>query len=745
MDKEKLHDIQDKVHDSNFFHKMKASINVKSILIYVAWCFIVTVIVETLARYQANGTVTGGVFGGIRACIEQPLIVFYSMLVIMFTMSIALIFKRRYFVMTIISIIWIGFGVADFILLSYRVTPFTAIEFKLIDAALGVLTNYVSTFTTVVVFIMIAFAVAWLVFMFIKVPKIENASRGVGIIAVLLHGAALWIVTVLFLTFGVLSTNFPNLANAFLDYGFPYCFANSLFNTGIHKPADYSDEKVSEIVKGTKEPAQTEATETAAQTEEPTAEPTPTPEPNMTGPNIIFLQLESFFDLTAVEELELSEDPIPFFRELVNNYSSGYLSVPCIGAGTANTEFEIMTGMNLDFFGPGEYPYKTILETTTCESTAYNLKEIGYSTHAIHNNKASFYNRNTIFPKLGYDDFTSIELMNISEYTPNGWAKDAYLTRYILQCLQATENRDYVYAISVQGHGKYPTEQLIENPAISVISGVDEDRRYGVEYYANQIRKMDDFLRELVTALQNLGEDTILVAYGDHLPGLGFTNEDIVNGDMNQTQYFIWSNMNLEKQDEDLEAYQLSSRVLERIGVSNGVINAYHQKNKDVEEKEYLDNLKILGYDMLYGNQEVYRDRQKYVETDMKYGVTQVELTGVTQDPSDENYLLVKGKNFTQYTRVMVGDQKLDTEFVDEETVLALLEGFEDGEELEIVAEQNYKGKLLLQTSNAMSVTLSFGGATEEPLDGEDFTDKNENFGNLDDINKSKHEREPEQ
>ena len=278
-----------------------------------------------------------------------------------------------------------------------------------------------------------------------------------------------------------------------------------------------------------------------------------------------------------------------------------------------------------------------------------------------------------------------------------------------------------------------------------MISGVDEDRRYGVEYYANQIREMDDFLRELVTALQNLGEDTILVAYGDHLPGLGFTNEDIVNGDMNQTQYFIWSNMNLEKQDEDLEAYQLSSRVLERIGVSNGVINAYHQKNKDVEEKEYLDNLKILGYDMLYGNQEVYRDRQKYVETDMKYGVTQVELTGVTQDPSDENYLLVKGKNFTQYTRVMVGDQKLDTEFVDEETVLALLEGFEDGEELEIVAEQNYKGKLLLQTSNAMSVTLSFGGATEEPLDGEDFTDKNENFGNLDDINKSKHEREPEQ
>ena len=79
-------------------------------------------------------------------------------------------------------------------------------------------------------------------------------------------------------------------------------------------------------------------------------------------PNILFLQLESFFDPTLVNYLDISEDPIPNFRKLMKEYSSGYYKVPSVGAGTANTEFESITGMSLHYFGPGEYPYKSILK-----------------------------------------------------------------------------------------------------------------------------------------------------------------------------------------------------------------------------------------------------------------------------------------------------------------------------------------------------------------------------------------------
>ena len=71
-------------------------------------------------------------------------------------------------------------------------------------------------------------------------------------------------------------------------------------------------------------------------------------------------------------------------KRLSSEYSAGYISVPCFGAGTANTEFEVQTGINLDDFGPGEYPYKTVLQSAICESAAYDLKNLGYSTHALH-------------------------------------------------------------------------------------------------------------------------------------------------------------------------------------------------------------------------------------------------------------------------------------------------------------------------------------------------------------------------
>ena len=107
-------------------------------------------------------------------------------------------------------------------------------------------------------------------------------------------------------------------------------------------------------------------------------------------PNIVFVQLESFIDPNLIRGVEFSEDPIPNFHMLQQQGSTGFLRVPSVGAGTANTEFEVLTGMRIRFFGPGEYPYKTVLKETTCESACYILKDLGYTSHAIHNHRGAF-------------------------------------------------------------------------------------------------------------------------------------------------------------------------------------------------------------------------------------------------------------------------------------------------------------------------------------------------------------------
>ncbi len=71
-----------------------------------------------------------------------------------------------------------------------------------------------------------------------------------------------------------------------------------------------------------------------------------------------------------MKSVKFSKDPVPNYRKLMKEYSSGYLTVPAVGAGTANVEFEVMTGMSVKFFGPGEYPYKSILKKTACEADA---------------------------------------------------------------------------------------------------------------------------------------------------------------------------------------------------------------------------------------------------------------------------------------------------------------------------------------------------------------------------------------
>ena len=100
-----------------------------------------------------------------------------------------------------------------------------------------------------------------------------------------------------------------------------------------------------------------------------------------------------------------------------------------------------MTGLSVRFFGPGEYPFKSVLKEKAAESIAFDLKSMGYGTHAIHNHRALFYNRNQVFDNIGYDTFTSLEYMSDVPKTPKNWAKDSILPSQIMDAMESTENQ----------------------------------------------------------------------------------------------------------------------------------------------------------------------------------------------------------------------------------------------------------------------------------------------------------------
>ena len=626
---------------------------------------------------------------------ERPLVFLYNAFLIFTTTLIVYLFRRRVFWRTILFIFWMGLGIINGVLLSNRVTPFTGPDLHLITDAFQIADRYLSPFFFVVVVIVAVLAVIGLIILFFKGPRYQGKMRYKLNIPLIAVGIAAFAgTTKLALEKRVLSNYFGNIAFAYEDYGYPYCLATTVFNTGIGLPRDYSEEAVENIVKSEES----------------------LPETGEKRPNILFLQLESFFDPELVEYLNISEDPIPNFRKLMQEYSSGYFKVPSVGAGTANTEFESITGMSMRYFGPGEYPYKSILKETTCESAAYVLKSLGYGTHAIHNNEANFYGRKNVFANLGFDSFTSEEYMSEQDDTnPNDWVRDHNLTKYILQAMESTEGPDYVYTISVQGHGDYPEEPVLENPKITVSGASSQAENYKWEYYCNQIYEMDQFIKELTDELSKLDEDVVLVMYGDHLPTMGLTVTDVKNKYLFQTEYVIWDNMGLEKQDKNLAAYQMAAEVMDRVGIHEGNVFRFHQARRNT--KNYQVDLEMLQYDILYGEKYVYGGKNPFERVKMHLGVEDAQLDSIEKISDGQYY--IKGKNLTQSAFLEVNGELVAANFVDENTLLLLDTELKENDTVDIAIRSNSSThRVLTRTEKYIYHELAEGSnqAVLEPI-----------------------------
>lgn len=631
-----------------------------SFVFCLGWAFLLNLIIETLARKG---------FSVIEFMIDSPVVFLYNTLLIFATLVIATVFSRRVFFVTAITFVWLAIGIANGVILTQRITPFTMKDLSNLTDGMSLLTNYFTKIQIVGVFAGVIILTLAFVILWIKGPKKKgkvNHKRNITVailVVALTFGATAGLIKV-----GVLSTFFGNLGYAYSDYGVPYCFINTWLNTGINRPRNYSEEAVKNLFDkselnedGTMTPVKKDVDENY--------------------PNIIFLQLESFVDPNLFNHIELSENPVPFFQSLVKNYSSGDLKVPACGAGTANTEFEVMTGISVKFFGPGEYPFKSVLKEQAAESAAQDLKYMGFATHAIHNHRALFYNRNQVFDNIGYDSFTSVEYMNDVAKTPKNWAKDSVLVDQILDSMKITDERDYTYTISVQGHGKYPTEQVITSPEIQVTYAPSEEIKWKYEYYVNQIHEMDEFLKELTSKLEKFDEDVVLVLYGDHIPALDVSEETYDAKNLYTTQYVIWSNFDMEKKDKNLTAYQLTAEVFDRLGIHEGTVFKYHQ-NTDRNEKGYLTGLKMLSYDILYGKNYIYGGKNPFQSGGMKMGIKDIVIEGVTK-VGDKYY--IKGKNFTEYSKITLNGKVLETIYLNP-TLLGLLEEVdpEDAENMKV-------------------------------------------------------------
>jgi hypothetical protein len=197
------------------------------------------------------------------------------------------------------------------------------------------------------------------------------------------------------------------------------------------------------------------------------------------------------------------------------------------------------------------------------------------------------------------------------------------------------------------------------------VLGIEEEGlKNAWEYYVNHLYETDLFIADLISELEERGEPTVLIMYGDHLPTMGLQAEDLESRYLYNTNYVIWDNIGLEEQDENVTTYQLMSNVFEKLGIRSGTIFNYHQDRK--ESKNYLKDLELLQYDMLYGENYIYGGSENAYTRDeddvFQMGILDVTINGIRTN-LDGTYSLY-GENLTESSKIYVNDEQQETRFL---------------------------------------------------------------------------------
>ncbi len=305
-------------------------------------------------------------------------------------------------------------------------------------------------------------------------------------------------------------------------------------------------------------------------------------------PNIICVMNEAFSDLAVLGKVDASEDYMPFVHSLQQGAAdtvTGRLNVSVCGGNTANTEFEFLTGNTMAFLPQGSIPYQQYING---EMTALpqHLKSLGYQTVAAHPYYAGGWERDTVYPWLGFEKSFFLSDYRSPEYVRQ-YVSDESCVEKIIECYEAKEEGKplFAFTVTMQNHGGYKDAYDNFTPDITV----RDSGNASLECYLSLIKLSDDSLRHLVDYFSKEEEKTVIVFFGDHQPGDAAAATVLSKNGMAwnhlneeerklryQVPYVIWANYEIEEETgADTSANYLAAEVLQRAGVPRNAYQNY--------------------------------------------------------------------------------------------------------------------------------------------------------------------------
>lgn len=333
------------------------------------------------------------------------------------------------------------------------------------------------------------------------------------------------------------ASNPYRLSTVFNENGFPYNFCHQFTTFPVDRPQGFSRDLA----------AAWDGEETAPAQGRPV--------------HLIMVMDEAFSDITDSPALTWAEDPLPNLHALREDPHalSGHVVVPGFAGGTANTEFDVLTGMQTNALSSSATSALRVVNRSL-DSVFRVFGDGGYHTSFLHPGDDWFYNRENVYRWLGAEETVFADEMEDLEYKGR-WVTDDYLAGLIEEKFREAADREELlctYVTTIQNHMSYTADKYGEGydfPPVTA-SGLTEEVETMLAVYAEGARDADAMLGRLVEFFSRRSEPVVLAFWGDHLPYLGdnqlgyrqlgldvfSSKEGQENLAACETPYVIWAN-----------------------------------------------------------------------------------------------------------------------------------------------------------------------------------------------------------
>jgi phosphoglycerol transferase MdoB-like AlkP superfamily enzyme len=414
-------------------------------------------------------------------------------------------------------------------------------------------------------------------------------------------------------------------------------------------------------------------------------------------PNIIVLLSESFWDPMLMKNVTFSEDPIPKFRSLMRDYTSGWMLSPQFGGNTANVEFEVLSGNSMRFLPEDSLAYIEFMNHGV-DSLASILSRQGYTATALNPFFNWFFNSRNAYKNLGFSRFIALEHFDPEFHGPN--LEDSQVMRRIEEATASTPGPDFIFANTMENHGPYK-DKFSFNP-IKVTGPITSESKNMLENYATGAHAFDKAFGDLVDYYGKSSEPTIILCFGDHLPKLGndygaFIDSKYLSGKddpellskIYSTPFVVWSNYDTGPRESlRLSPCYLGAYLLHRAGKPGSYYTDFlyalskqvplippkkYYSDMHIDEKKLLD-YERLQYDILHGSRTGYNVTGiagQIVNPNFQLGYGQPVITYASVQNGSR--LEVHGDYLTAECSVWLKGKMLKTTMYDSKTLSAAL------------------------------------------------------------------------